>query len=314
MKFAVYGFFFEQAFSFNGFNFYPKKYHLPFWDEVKVSKDSWHYNLTGYIETNETDANEFIFYMQPVLTFVQQQDVIIKQIRDESCIRDSYEADFERRGAGSPFSMYFDIQKEIVEKLYLRLIDKNDLCNMRSSSVFESEHNSEFSSLVYKVTEPFHMRRACTEITYFLYFSGLEAFCKQFLKSYYPDIKIEKDAGRNIAQMLEKLNISYIQLYTADMNYNLKKKEFSKEDFLRLSLSTYSNLRNKLFHENLFVAETESSNIKDSDGRYSKSEVRITDYEYYLQRLCNAVILKYIGVQNTELDCSKWHTRFPLIK
>lgn len=306
--------FFEQAFSFSGFNFSPKKYHLPFWDEVKVSKDKWHYNLTGYIETNETDENEFIFYMQPVLTFAQQQDVIIKLVKDESCISDSYEADFERRGDGAPFSMYFDIQKEIVEKLYLKLIDKKDLCNMRGSSVFESEHNSEFLSLIYKVTEPFHMRRPCIEITYFLYFSGLEVFCKQFLKSYYPDIKIEKNAGRNIAQMLEKLSINYIQLYTADMDYNLKKKEFSKEDFLRLSLSTYSNLRNKLFHENLFVAKTESSNIKDNNGKYPKSEVRITDYEYYLQRLCNVVILKYIGIQNVELDCLKWHTRFPLIK
>ena len=53
------------------------------------------------------------------------------------------------------------------------------------------------------------------------------------------------------------------------------------------------------------VFVTESSNIKDSDGKYSKSEVRITDYEYYLQRVCNAVILKYIGIKNTELDCSK---------
>lgn len=313
MKFAVYGFFFEQAFSFNSFNFEPQKYHLPFWDEVKVSKDKYHYNLTGCIETNETDANEFIFYMQPVLTFVQQQDVIIKVVQDENCVNDSYEADFERRGAGAPFSMYFDIQKEIVEKLYLKLIDKKDLCNMRGSSVFESEHNSEFRSLVYKVAEPFHMRRPCIEITYFLYFSGLEAFCKQFLKSYYPDIKIEKDAGRNIAKMLEKLNINYIQLYTADMNYNLKKKEFLKEDFLRLSLSTYSNLRNKLFHENIFVAETESSNIKDNN-KYPKSKVRITDYEYYLRRLCNVVILKYIDIQNKKLDCSKWYTRFPLIR
>lgn len=113
MKFAVYGFFFEQSFSFNGFNFNPKKYHLPFWDEVKVSKDKWHYNITGYIETNETDANEFIFYMQPILTFVQQQDVIIKLIKDKNCISDSYEADFERRGDARLFQCILIFRKKL---------------------------------------------------------------------------------------------------------------------------------------------------------------------------------------------------------
>ena len=45
-----------------------------------------------------------------------------------------------------------------------------------------------------------------------------------------------------------------------------------------------------------------------------KELVQITDYEDSLLRLCNAVILKYIGVNNPRLDCSKWYTRFPLIK
>lgn len=31
MKFALYGFFFEQTFSFNVFKFYPEKYDLRFW-------------------------------------------------------------------------------------------------------------------------------------------------------------------------------------------------------------------------------------------------------------------------------------------
>ena len=151
-------------------------------------------------------------------------------------------------------------------------------------------------------------------MTYFLYFSGLEAFCKQYLKSYYPEINIVRDVSKNIAQVLEKLEINYIQVDTADMKFNLRNKIIKKDEFLKLSLSTYSNLRNSLFHENLFVAYTENSLNKDKDGKYPKEQVRITQYEYNLHRLCNAVILKYIGIKNSELDCSKWYTRLPMIK
>lgn len=313
MKFAIYGFYFKQYFSFNDFTFIPVKHDVSFWDEVKISKDKYQYNLTGYIETSEIDREEFIFNMQAVLTFVQQQDVLIKDATNSE-VGESYESDFERRGTGAPFATFFELQTEIVEKLYLKLIDNKDLCNLiGKNSVFDEEHNAEFKSLVFKVTEPFHMRRPFVEMSYFLYFSGLESFCKQYLSSYFSEIKIVNDASKNFAQMLEKMEINYIQVDTEDSRHNLRKQNLSKELFLKLSLSTYSNLRNKLFHQNLFVAETECSLVRNADGKYQKEKVKITDYEYYLHRLCNVVILKYIGIQNKKLDCSNWYTRFPLI-
>lgn len=313
LKFAIFGFFFNKQFSFNGFNFIPVKYDLPFWDEVKISKDKYRYNLTGYIETPEIDAEEFIFNMQAVLTFVQQQDVVIKLVIDFS-LEESYEADFERRGCGAPFAMFSELQTEIVEKLYLKLIDENDLCNLRGeNSVFDDVHNAEFKSLIFKVTEPFHMRRPFVEMTYFLYFSGLEAFCKQYLKSYYDKLYSDK-APSALGNALEKLNIIHVNVFCDTSTYNIKNTKLTEEDFLKLSVTTYSNLRNALFHSNKFIANTQKSPIEITKGNYPEVEVRITDYEYYLHRLCNAVILKYIGIENQRLDCSKWYTRFPLIK
>ena len=219
-------------------------------------------------------------------------------------------SEFEKTGSAAPFVFYSDLQEKIIEKLYLKLIDKNDLCNQQlDNSVFNSFHNCEFSSLVYKVTEPFHMRKKFIELTYYLYFSGLEAFCKQYLKSYYPEIKVVKDISKNFSEMLEKLGINYIHICSKDTKNNLRNKINDKDKFLKLSLSTYSNLRNSLFHQNLFVAEVPCS-IKENDTEL----VKITDYEDTLLRLCNVVILKYIGIENPNLDCSKWYTRFPLIK
>lgn len=299
VKFAVYGFFFNEKFSFSGFRFIPVKYNLKFWDEVKISKEKYQYNLTGYIESENVDEKDFIFTMQTVLTFVQQQDVMIRLIETGEVFK-SYISDFERRGCGAPFAFYSDLQQEIIEKLYCKIINE--------------PNEEEFKSLVFKVTEPFHMRKNYIELTYYLYFSGLEAFCGKYIESYFPNIEKPKDASRKIAHVLEELKIDYIQVDLHDTKHNLRSKSFDKKYFLRLSLSTYSNLRNSLFHQNKFTAHTVASNIRNKDGAYPKEEVVIAEYEYNLQRLCNAVILKYINIHNSKLDCSKWYTRFPLIK
>lgn len=309
MRFAIYGFFFNKPFCFNDFYFSPIQIDLSFWEKVKLSTDTYRYNLTGYIDTPEIDSQDFIFTMQAVLTFVQQQDVIITEIFDDD-IQSEYFSGFERIGFGAPFGMYSDLQQEIIEKLYFKLLDKTDLCNQKNNnSSLALKNNCEFSSLVYKVIEPFHMRKKFIEISYYLYFSGLEAFCKQYLKLYYPEINVVKDISKNLSEMLEKLGINYIHICSKDTKNNLRNKINDKDKFLKLSLSTYSNLRNSLFHQNLFVAEVPCS-IKENDTEL----VKITDYEDTLLRLCNVVILKYIGIENPNLDCSKWYTRFPLIK
>lgn len=310
MRFAIYGLFFTKAFSFNNFHFTPIESKLKFLERKKLISDRRYYNLSGFIDTPDINPNEFIFEMQAVLTFVQQQDVIIREVFEDE-IPTEYLSEFERTGSAAPFAFYSDLQEEIIEKLYLKLIDKNDLCNRKiDNSVFDSSYNCEFSSLVYKVTEPFHMRKKFIELTYFLYFSGLEAFCRQYLKSYYPEIDIDKNSiSKNMAEMLEKLEINYIHINPKDYKYNLQNEINDKEEFLKLSLSTYSNLRNKLFHQNLFDAK-----VPCPMATNGKELVQITDYEDSLLRLCNAVILKYIGVNNPRLDCSKWYTRFPLIK
>ena len=185
MRFAIYGLFFTKAFSFNNFHFTPIESKLKILERKKLISDRRYYNLSGFIDTPDINPNEFIFEMQAVLTFVQQQDVIIREVFEDE-IPTEYLSEFERTGSAAPFAFYSDLQEEIIEKLYLKLIDKNDLCNRKiDNSVFDSSYNCEFSSLIYKVTEPFHMRKKFIELTYFLYFSGLEAFCKQYLKYYY---------------------------------------------------------------------------------------------------------------------------------
>ena len=84
MRFAIYGFFFYKSFCFDDFCFTPIQTESSFWEKVKLSTDTYRYNLTGYIDTPEIDSQDFIFTMQAILTFVQQQDVIITEIFDET--------------------------------------------------------------------------------------------------------------------------------------------------------------------------------------------------------------------------------------
>lgn len=319
MKFAIYGFFFDRKFTVNNFFlFEPINSNLKFLEKRKLSNAKYKYNLTGFIITStDVEIQDFIFSMSAALSFVQQQDVIIEHIINEHP-KEFFDSFYERSGAGAPFAFYPEILTEIVNKLYCKLTDFSDRCNLRTkNSPFDKAYNSEFSSLVYKSIEPFKMRKYLIEIPFYLYFSGLEAFCKRFLMSYFPEIKIETDVSRNLANMLEKFNIEYISVNSADSEYNLRSKEIPSDEFLKLSLSTYSNLRNALFHQNLFIAQTECSNKKYKENgkeKFYKTEVKITEFDFYLHRLCNAVILKYTNIENQSLDCNKWHTRLPFIK
>ena len=313
MKFAIYGFYFDREFSFDGIKFTPVE-ELSYQERKKIASDRNRHNLTGYIETQVSDSELFIFSMQAVLTFVQQQDVIIVSI-NETKISSFYKYDFERTTHGAaPYALYPDLLEEIVQKLYLKLIDNTDPCNQKDGdNVFVNEHNCEFSSLVYKITEPFHMRKPFIEMVYFLYFSGLEAFCKQYLNSYYKSLYSNK-APEAIGRTIEKLEIQFVDVHIPTSKYNLKNTINNDDDFIKMSITTYTNLRNSLFHSNKFVADVETSAIEISKDNYPTKEVEITEYDGYLLRLCNAVVLKYIGITNKNLDCTKWHTRFPLIK
>lgn len=317
-KYAIYGFFFSKDFSTKRASFSVINEDIKFYDKVKKTQDRKNYNLSGYIETSESDLEEFVFTMEAVLSFVQQQSVRLVEICSDNIAEPCYECSFLRHGSGAPFAMHQDIQEEIIDKLYEKLLDYNDPCNLKTeNSPFDNQHNFEFKSFVYKTLEPMKMRNYSIEIPFYLYFSGLEAFCEQYIKSFITDLKInEKDVRQNIAPVLEKLGINYIFADWPDGLFNWRNKKVDKDEFLKLSISTYSNLRNSLFHQNLFIASTETSTkFKKIDGKqiHPEETVKITDYDYYLHRLCDVVILKYIGLQNQRLDCSKWYTRFPLI-
>lgn len=310
MKYAIYGFYFDRDFSFDGIYFKPLE-GLSSQERKKIANDRYQHNLTGFINTKGIVSEDFIFKMQAVLSFVQQQDVVIIQDINKS-VPEYIKYDFERTGS-APFYSYSDLIEEIVEKLYKKLLNSNDPCNKKDSNdVFGKEHNCEFSSLVYKVTEPFHMRKQFIELVYFLYFSGLEAFCKQYLNSYHPKLYSDK-APEAIGNALDFLQIPYVCVYLDTSPYNLK-ASVKDEDFIKLSITTYSELRNSLFHSNKFSADVIKSIKKINKKEYEKKEVKITDYDGFLLRLCNAVILKYIDIKNTRLDCSKWCTRSALIK
>ena len=211
MKFAIYGFFFSKGFQSEEFSFIPLN-NDNFYDKYLKVKNLEKLYLTGFIETKNYDEN-FVFTMRAVLAFVQQQNVeLIQVVNEDDNLPDYINSIFERRNGGAPFAYYEELIFEIVNRLYKKLIDYNDPCNLKTKeSPFDKEHNFEFKSLVYKTIEPMYSKNNSIEIPFFLYFSGLEAFCKQYIKSK-TTYKISTDYAKNIANMLESLEYIKLQI------------------------------------------------------------------------------------------------------
>ena len=54
-KYAIYGFFFSKDFSTKRASFSVINEDIKFYDKVKKTQDRKNYNLSGYIETSESD-------------------------------------------------------------------------------------------------------------------------------------------------------------------------------------------------------------------------------------------------------------------
>jgi hypothetical protein len=311
MILGVYGFVFSEKIEIGVYTLIPCSNKIT--KESKDSINSRHeYKLSGFICTNGLIDNSFLFDLEAVLSFCQQQNVIIRNeftsLSEIPLEKTIIIADIERRKTSSYILELNEIQlPNLVNKLFNKLNERNDVCN------------DDFRALVFNSIEVNRLRAWYSNISYYLLFSSLEAFCSSYNKK---KINNGKKHPRNyapytIARTLEELKIPYIYHFVQKnktTNSDKAKEKFNnalqnmygnisnETDYTRMLLDTYSNLRNKLFHNNKLEAEIEGVSGK-------KEIVSIGEYELFLHKLIIAVIIKYIDFTDKHFNVAKWPTR-----
>lgn len=91
-----------------------------------------------------------------------------------------------------------------------------------------------------------------------------------------------------------------ISKFLKSLGFNVK--QHAPNDLTR-SISTYTNLRNALFHNSQTKIEI------DYNGE--KVELDLNDYFSYFKRLVPLVIIKYIGFDDEHIRWESWIDRQP---
>lgn len=325
MYYGIYNFCFNHKIINKDFILHP--FYENYNDVKNVSNETGFYNLTGFLEcycdSNEK-IKELIFNLSAVLTFIQQQNVIITNTfdsfqTDKTDLKRFRDYIVTEKRNWSQF--FFRNNKDFdgaINKVYEKVISDNDPCNTKSKDFFDDNYHKEYASLIFKNIEKFKMSEPFVEITYFLDFSALESFCKAYIKNVLKET-VCNDVNSNIAKVLNALKIPFVCSGCSEkfeMNKYDKDSKTNEKEFFKSSIRTYTGLRNALFHSNKFFEYFDeegkySSNNSDPKHLIFKHKIKVTDCCYNLHKLVMYVGLKYAGFNSEIYNWSSWWKRTP---
>lgn len=325
MYYGIYNFCFNHKIISKDFILHP--FYKKFTDAKKFSNETSFYNLTGFLECRQ-DSDEkirdLIFHLSAVLTFIQQQNVIIANTFDSF---QTDKADLKRfrdyiiteKRNWNQFAFRNDNDFDnAINKVYEKIISNNDPCNTKSKNFFDDNYHKEYASLIFKNIEKFKMSKPFVEITYFLVFSALESFCKAYIKNVLNE-SVCNDVNYNIAKVLNSLKIPFVFSDCSgkfEMNKYNENDKTNENDFFKSSIRTYTGLRNALFHSNKFFEYFDEEgkyppNNNDSEHLIFKHKIKVTDCCYNLHKLVMYVGLKCAGFDSDIYNWSSWWKRTP---
>lgn len=272
---ALYGFEFTRTFSACGLTFHPLS--TDYSVAQSRARDLSAHNLTGTVSGGTLD-DEKRYHIEGVLSFIEHLSVLVSEPINTEAAIDRPESHFvtkiggwkRHNGGGAvvgsdAFNPYRDSRQQFID-LALAHLANTQFCQ-----------RTRFNSLFFKCVETFRQRRPFLEISYFLLFSGLEAFARAVQNDC-----TRKNASVPITRMLQ--------------GYGFGVHQDNPNDLPR-SMSTYMHIRNALFHQGDFstTVQMNSSSVKlDS-----------VEYLFHLSMLVSLTIMKAIGFddQHTNWDC-----------
>lgn len=281
-KYGIYGYEISRPAEFDSFRLIPL---TDIYKEVRnKASDLDSYNLTGFLEIDETqfpDSRALIFDLQGVLSFIDQKNVIVSNLLREHENFESLDEDY-------PIKL--TAMKRINGGGNVILGDafspnsRRDFIAMALAKLKESDaENGAFRGAFFKSIEVFRSSGSFIDVNYYLLFSALESLSRFHLDDYK-----SKNCSTPIAKFLEPFGFDISQ----DNTHELVK-----------SVSTYTHIRNALFHNGKFECEV---NI---NGEMEK--ISISEYYSQFNMLIPLIMLKYIGFDDGHINWNCWLDRMP---
>jgi hypothetical protein len=238
------------------------------------AKDSKTYHLTATIETHSI-PNDFLFNLEAILSFIENRDVLILDaVKNNTSTELPLFITMNRRknGLGSVINQdtfFPNIRKMFISKSLEKLMDK-EFCE-----------KTQFNILFFKYIESFRQPKMFVDVSYFLLFSGLESYSRSVAQD--EKTKNSNNASEPICKLLTQFGFDVSIERPAD---------------LRRAISTYTHLRNALFHNSQFK--------KGVNVNGSNVELKLFDYFANFSILVSLVILKAVDFDDENTNWNSW--------
>jgi len=281
-SYGIYGYEISKSAELDGFRLIPLSEN---YTEVKSkASDQDSYHLTGFLEIDERefpDQRALVFDLQGVLSFIDQKSVIISNSLYEHETFEILDKDYPakltalKRVNGGGNVILGDAFSSDSRKIFIEMA----LAKLQESDA----EGGVFRGSFFKSIEVFRGSDSFIDVNYYLLFSALESLSRFHLNDY-----TSKNCSTPIAKFLEPYGFDISQDNTQE---------------LEKSVSTYTHIRNALFHNGKLECEI---NI---NGQIVK--IGISKYYSQLNILIPLVMLKYIGFDDGHINWSCWLDRMP---
>ncbi len=271
--FAVYGYEITQKLDLTEFILEPVEADLKKAKENARSPNSFH--LTAIGEVKKSPCRDTLFDLEGVLTFCQQQAVIVSDFYQDDSL-DSIDN----------IKQKFPNKLNVLGKRYtsgaLILSDDQDfngriyLINLCLSKLKNSNFNNQtdFRAAFFRNVESWKLRSELIDVTYYLDFSALEILSRKYLNDF---------ESKDVAHLICR----FLNCHCFDVKNNCGSDR-------KIRMDTYAHLRNSLFHNGRF------EKLFNDNG--NQVTLNLTDYSEYLRRLVPDVLLKVIDYQNATIN------------
>jgi hypothetical protein len=279
IKLGIYGYECTVDLVFDHFSIHAL--NRDFTEAQKLAADPSGYHLTAILDIhNENNSRELVHDLEGVLSFIDHKDVLITNKLREHESQDNLDTDypmkltgFIRHNGGGKVIMSDAFSKGSRHQFISFALKKlND-----TSCCFTETFRCSF----FKTIEVFRAKECFVDVSYYLLFSALESLARCVLNDYK-----SKNSATPITRFLNKYEF-------------LVEQENLTEPFI--SITTYVELRNALFHNGLFEATFSRNNTEYT--------YKLAEYYSPFNRLVSLVLMKYIGFDDGYINWNSWLDR-----
>ncbi len=241
------------------------------------ARDLDSYQLTAVLKGTSI-SDDLLFNLEAVLSFVERLDVLIsspvEQTTDDAFTQFSLTITAHRRSTGGGAVIAEDTFFRSSRSLFI----SKALDRLQDQQFCEQ---TQFKVLFFKCVETFRQRKPFVEVSYFLLYSGLESYARSV---------VNDRSNRNSSVPICKLLTGY--------GFDV---QIERPSDLQRAVSTYTHLRNALFHISEFTATINVNGIM--------VELRLFDYLFNISQLVALVILKAVEFDDGHINWNSWIDR-----